>query len=161
MQAALEWSSLTNTSLFAGTALYVSLAVVPGILGFVSPALRAQAWDSMFRNVAPLQTATSIFGASSSLALWYKSGDKTFLYSGLLLAAMGPYTLGVMMPLVNNPLLSIAASVTSGAPVAPHLDALITKWSWFHAVRTVLGGVAVGLLFQYYISGQNKLTLFK
>eukprot|EP01087_Luapelamoeba_hula_P018843 TRINITY_DN613_c0_g1_i1.p1 TRINITY_DN613_c0_g1~~TRINITY_DN613_c0_g1_i1.p1 ORF type:complete len:177 (-),score=27.01 TRINITY_DN613_c0_g1_i1:25-510(-) len=161
MQTALEWSSLTNTSLFAGSALYVSLAAVPGLYSFPSTAVRVQSWESMIKHAVWFQRVTSAVGACSSLALWYRGGDQTFLYSGLALAAVGPFT-WFLMPLANKPLASISASIpTSGAPAEAQLNSLIKKWSWFHAVRTVVGCASVGLLFKFYIDGHNKLPLFK
>jgi hypothetical protein len=82
---------------------------------------------------APLAIAGCLFG----LIAWWQTKELGFLIGASAMIANWPWTLLGIMP-TNNALMA-----TKVAAAGPQSRALVVKWGTLHAVRTVLGIVAV------------------
>jgi hypothetical protein len=71
------------------------------------------------------------------LIAWWQTKELGFLIGAIAMIANWPWTLLGIMP-TNNALMA-----TQVAAAGPQTRALIIKWGTLHAVRTVLGIVAV------------------
>jgi uncharacterized membrane protein len=68
---------------------------------------------------------------------WWQTGIPAFLIGALLILAPWPWTLLVIKP-VNDALMA-----ADPAKAGPETRALLQKWGTLHAVRTLLGALAV------------------
>ena len=97
-----------------------------------------------------MQATCSAVGLLSSLAAWLAGATLWWLIAGVLLGLVIPFTLIVLMP-TNKRLLSRA--LDRGSAEAEHL---LARWGRLHAVRSVLGGLAL-LLFLYLAIFRNAI----
>jgi hypothetical protein len=125
--------------LFAGAAIYVSAVEHPARLS-CGTALAVREFAPSYRRATVMQASLAVLGLLAAVGAWWGSGHGALLVGGLLLGAVVPFTLLAMLP-------------TNGRLVAPGLDpesaeaaALLRRWGRLHAVRSVLGGVAFGVL---------------
>jgi uncharacterized membrane protein len=128
--------ALTVAALFTGAALYVNVAEQPARLELDDRALLAQ-WKPSYKRGFAMQAPLAVLGCVLGLLAWWMIGGVAFILGALLMIANWPFTLIVIMP-VNN-----ALTATDPAQAGPASRALIEKWGGLHAVRTVLGGLAV------------------
>jgi len=84
-----------------------------------------------------MQAPLAILGFALGVLAWYWTGRLGFITGALFMIANWPWTLLVMMK-TNQKLMAMTLG-DAGAPSR----GLIAKWNGLHAVRTVLGGLAV------------------
>ena len=124
--------ALAISAVFAGAAIYISVAEHPARLMLPDQALLAQwqpAYKRGFAMQASLAIAAFIFGAIA----WWHTGQVGFIIGAAVMIANWPWTLLMMMP-TNNALMAMEpASVPAGA------RGLLLKWGRRHAVRSGLG----------------------
>ena len=94
----------------------------------------------MFKRAAPFQGGLSLLSASSSLLVYYFNKEARYLYSGLILSSILPFTFAFIQP-TNKILLN--ASNDRGSEKTMFL---LKKWGKLHAVRSVLGIIAASFL---------------
>jgi hypothetical protein len=82
---------------------------------------------------APLALAGCLFG----LIAWWQTSQPGFMVGAVAVVAPWPWTLIGIKP-INDALLA-----TEPGDAGPQTRALIVKWGALHAVRTVLGALAV------------------
>jgi anthrone oxygenase-like protein len=75
-----------------------------------------------------------------AIAAWVKARDLRVLIGALLLGAVIPFTLLVIRS-TNARLLDPVLD-----PSSPEAALLLNRWGWLHAIRSVAGGLAFGLL---------------
>jgi hypothetical protein len=125
--------ALVAAALFTGAAVYINVVEQPARLGLDDAALLRE-WQPAYRRgfamQAPLALAGFIFAA---IAAW-QSRDWGWLVGAVLMLANWPYTLLAIKP--TNARLMEATSDTGIRP-------LVEQWGRLHAVRTILGGLAV------------------
>jgi hypothetical protein len=131
---------LIAAALFAGAAVYISLAEHPARMQLDDRAALAQ-WKPSYARATPLQAGLAL--ASLLLGLWafWKTGDDWLLAAALLIGANLPFTLFVIFP-VNRRLEAIAADAAGAES-----RALLVRWGRLHALRALLGVAAVALYF--------------
>ena len=135
----LKFVARLSSSLFAGFAGYCSLVEHPSMVDTGAKAA-ADHFNAMFKRAASLQTALSLTSAASSFAVYYLRKEKQFLYSGILLFSILPYTLVTMMN-TNLALLDPALNRESATS-----KQLIEKWGHLHAFRSLIGLAAVSFI---------------
>jgi len=127
--------ALITAALFAGAAIYVSVAEQPSRLRLDDRALLTEwkpAYKRGFAMQGPLAMIGFLFGA---LAAW-QTGSWWWLLGAIVLLANWPFTLLAMMS-TNNQLMAIDPGTAT-----PQVRRLIETWGYLHAVRSALGAAA-------------------
>ncbi len=136
--------ALIAASLFAGAALYVSLAEHPARLRIDDRAALGQ-WRASYARAAPLQAGLALLSLLLGLWAWWRIGGDWLLAAPLLIGAAIPLTLVAIMPL-NQRLKAIAPDAAG-----PDSGALLVRWGRLHALRTLLGLAAVAAYFAAFL----------
>jgi hypothetical protein len=124
--------ALTAAAIFAGAAIYVSVAEQPARLLLDDRALLAE-WQPSYKHGAAMQASLAfILGATA----WWQSGDWCWLLGAIVIISAWPYTLLIIKP-TNDELLA-----TDPANAGPRTRSLIEKWGRLHAGRTAMGVIA-------------------
>jgi Domain of unknown function (DUF1772) len=118
--------------IFAGAALYINVAEHPARLE-CGTQLAATEFGPSYHRAAVMQASLAVVGSVAALQAWLLGAGATWLYGGLLLFFVVPFTLIAIMG-TNKRLLDPALDRTSGE--ARHL---LVRWGWLHAVRTLAG----------------------
>ena len=84
-----------------------------------------------------MQASLAVIGFLLGLLAWGTTGRAAFAIGALLIVANWPWTLLGMLP-TNKALMA-----TDVADAGAETRALLLQWNRLHAVRTVLGGLAV------------------
>lgn len=124
--------ALLAATLFAGAALYVSIAEHPARLE-AGPAAGLAQWKPSYRRASFIQGCLALIGGIVAFCIWWQSLNQLWLIGSLLLLANWPYTMLVIMK-VNRQLHAIAPD-RAGAET----QALLVRWGRLHLVRTLLG----------------------
>jgi len=124
--------ALMVAALFAGAALYVSVAEQPARLNLDTPALLTE-WKPSYTRGATMQAPLALIGFLLGLLAWWQTGRWPWLLGAALLVTNWPYTLIVIMP--TNRKLQGASSTNP----PPEIRSLVVKWGALHAGRTALG----------------------
>jgi Domain of unknown function (DUF1772) len=127
--------ALATSALFAGAALYVTIAEQPARLELDDRNLLAE-WKPSYANATVLQAGLAIIAGVLGLLAAWQSADWRWIAGAVLILANWPYTLLGIMP-TNNRLKAIAPN-----DAGPASRALIETWGRLHAVRTTLGFAA-------------------
>jgi hypothetical protein len=139
--------ALLVASLFAGAAIYVSVAEHPARMQ-LDPDAALKQWKPAYAKGAVMQASLALVGFALGIAQCFVDGIRTgqffqqpdwwFLIGALILLANWPYTLVVIMP-TNHKLKAQAVAEESTM-------ALLRCWGALHFWRGVLG-VASALVF--------------
>jgi uncharacterized membrane protein len=130
--------ALSAAALFAGAAVYVSVAEQPARLALDDRALLTQ-WKPAYRRGATMQAPLALIGCILGLMAWRQNGAWQWLAGAIVLVSAWPYTLLVIRP-TNNEL-----SGTSVSDAGPRTRTLVEKWGRLHAGRSALGVLAMML----------------
>jgi hypothetical protein len=128
--------ALIAAALFTGAAFYVNIAEQPARLGLDDQSLLSE-WKRSYKRGFAMQAPLAIAGCLFGLIAWWQTKELGFLIGASAMIANWPWTLLGIMP-TNNALMA-----TKVAAAGPQSRALVVKWGTLHAVRTVLGIVAV------------------
>jgi hypothetical protein len=128
--------ALIAAALFTGAAFYVNIAEQPARLGLDDQSLLSE-WKRSYKRGFAMQAPLAIAGCLFGLIAWWQTKELGFLIGAIAMIANWPWTLLGIMP-TNNALMA-----TEVATAGPQTRPLIVKWGTLHAVRTVLGIVAV------------------
>ena len=121
--------ALTDAALFAGAALYITLAEQPARLMLDDAALLTQ-WRPSYARGFAMQAPLAALGCLLGLASWWLTGGVLWLLGAALMGTNWPYTLLGIAP-INKRLLALEPGAVSRS--------LIRQWGTRHAVRTALG----------------------
>ena len=130
--------ALVIAALFAGAALYVSVAEHPARLNLDDRSLLAE-WKPAYKRGAALQAPLALAGFLLGLLAWWQTNDRRWITGAVFLVANWPYTLLVIMP-TNNRLMN-----TNIEKAGYETRGLMEKWGSLHAVRTALGLAATAV----------------
>lgn len=130
--------ALLVAALFAGAALYVSVAEQPARMHLDDRSLLIE-WKPAYKRGFAMQAPLAMIGFVLGIFAGLQTGDWLWLIGALFLVANWPFTIFVIMP-TNKKLMAI-----DPASAGPDTRQLVTKWGSLHAVRTILGFAAVVL----------------
>ena len=130
--------TLLAAALFAGAAVYVSIAEHPARLSLDDRAALAE-WKVSYPRAALMQATLALVGFVLGVLEWLVTGSHVWLIGALVLVANVPYTLIWIMP-INAALKALPVS-----EAGPASRANLVRWGRLHAVRSLLGVIATAL----------------
>jgi hypothetical protein len=128
--------ALATAAIFAGGALYVSVAEQPARLSLDTQALLTQ-WKPSYERGAVMQASLAIMSGALGVLAFVLSYDWPWLVGAALILTPWPYTMLLIMP--TNRVLK----TTPPAQATDQTRGLIVQWGRLHWGRTALGVVAV------------------
>lgn len=139
MLSALQLMTFLACAIFAGAALYVTLVEHPARMR-CETRIAATQWAPSYRRGTAMQAPLAIIALLGGTAAWWMGASRLWLIAGLIVGAAVPFTLLVIMP-TNHRLQESGRELASA-----ETRALLERWGRLHAVRTVLGMIALVLL---------------
>ena len=128
--------ALLTAAMFAGAAIYVSVAEQPARLTLDDRALLAE-WKPSYANGALMQASLAMMSGLLGLLAGWLSKDWRWAAGAVLILANWPYTLLVIKP-VNDRL-----NAMTPAQADANSRRMIKDWGRLHASRSALGLAAV------------------
>ena len=125
--------------MFAGAAVYINAVEHPARLSCGNEIALRQFAPSYHRATL-MQASLAVVGCLSGLWSTWLLGDMWIGVAAVLLGAVVPFTLIVILP-TNNQLLDPSLD-----PRSVKATALLIRWGRLHATRSLLSGVAFGML---------------
>jgi hypothetical protein len=132
VEYASELLTLLVAGLFAGGAVYVSVAEHPGRTEAGTGVALGQ-FSGSYRRAAPLQGGCALLALAAGVVAAFASGNWLWALAGACVGAVVPLTLLVIAP-VNTRLIN-----ESGRLTEEQATALLASWARLHALRTTLG----------------------
>jgi hypothetical protein len=127
----LEFAATLTGALFAGAALYISVAEHPARMSLETRAAALQ-WAPSYKRATWLQAPLAVMSLACGVAAWLLGAGSGWLVAALLVGAVVPFTFAVIMP-TNNRLLAPGRDLDSS-----ETRALLVRWGRLHSVRTAL-----------------------
>jgi hypothetical protein len=140
VEATLRLLAEISAALFAGGALYVSLAEHPARIA--DPANARREFQLSYRRAAPWQASLAAICFLTAVLASLLGGSWKIAIGGLAVGAVIPFTLLIMLP-TNHRIVGDAV-LSSDETVA-----LMRHWGRLHWVRSVLGVVGLFILLAY------------
>jgi hypothetical protein len=134
MPELLELIAVLTATLFAGAAIYITVAEHPARLSCATE-IAATQWAPSYKRATMMQAPLAIVAMAAGLSRGASGGGLWFAGAALI-GAVVPFTLLVIAP-TNRRLLDPARDRRS-----PETRALLETWGRLHAVRTALSLVS-------------------
>jgi hypothetical protein len=128
--------ALATAAIFAGAAIYVSVAEQPARLRLDTKALLTE-WKPSYERGAIMQASLAIVSGVLGVIAFFYTYDWRWLVGAALILAPWPYTMLIIMP-TNKVLKS-----TPPEQATDQTRGLIVQWGRLHWGRTALGLLAV------------------
>jgi len=128
--------ALAVAALFTGAAFYINFAEQPARLELKDRPLLVE-WKKAYQRGFAMQASLALIGFALGAIAWRQTGKPAFMVGALLMLAPWPWTFLRSKP--SND----ARMATDPAKARPKIRALLHQWNRLHAVRTVLGALAV------------------
>lgn len=123
---------------FAGAAIYITLVEHPARLS-CSTEVAAKQWAPSYKRATVMQASLAIVAAVAGSARWVQTHHWLWLSGAVAILAVVPFTLLIIYP-TNQKLLQPGRDLAS-----EQTRHLLESWGRLHAVRSVLGLIAVVL----------------
>ncbi|MGH8709892.1 MAG: DUF1772 domain-containing protein [Burkholderiales bacterium] len=136
LQTSMQFVATLACGIFAGAAIYINAVEHPARMS-CGTIVAATEWASSYKRATLMQAPLAVFGFLFALIAWFAGAGLWWLIGGVLLGLVVPFTILVIMP-VNKRLL--ASNLYKGSEEARQL---LEKWNRLHAVRSVLGALAL------------------
>lgn len=140
----LEALATLSAGLFSGAAIYINLVEHPARME-CGTEFAVREFGPSYRRASILQATLAAVGFLSAVGIWFTRSSISWLIGGIILGAVIPFTLIVIFP-TNKQLLD--SSLDKNSPLAA---ALLRRWAWLHAVRSVLSFISF-LMFVYLLA---------
>jgi Anthrone oxygenase len=127
----LEFIATLCAGIFAGAALYVTLAEHPARLSCDTRSAVSQ-WAPSYKRATMMQAPLAVLSLLSGILAWFLGAGTLWLCAAVLIGLVVPFTFIVIMP-TNQRLLENDRDVTS-----EQTRRLLVHWGTLHAVRTWL-----------------------
>ena len=131
-------------TLFTGAAIYINLIEHPARLSCGTEAAARQ-WAPSYRRATVMQATLAVSAAVTGVVTWFHGEGIAWLWGGLLILAVVPFTLVVIRP-TNDRLLAEGRDLAS-AETRQRLE----QWGRLHAVRSGLG-LAASIVYIYALA---------
>jgi hypothetical protein len=128
---ALEFVATVSAALFAGAALYITVAEHPARMS-LETRMAALQWAPSYKRATWLQAPLAIVSLLAGAAVWLCGGGIGWLVAAIFIGAVVPFTVIVIMP-TNHKLLAPDRDLSSD-----QTRELLVRWGNLHAVRTIL-----------------------
>jgi hypothetical protein len=133
---ALQFITYLACAIFAGAALYVTLVEHPARM-HCETRIAATQWAPSYGRGALMQAPLAIIALLGGVAAWWMGAPICWLIAGLSVGAAVPFTLLAIMP-TNHRLQESGRDLGSA-----ETRMLLQHWGRLHAVRTLLGMIAL------------------
>jgi hypothetical protein len=124
-----------TSGIFAGAAVYINLVEQPARLS-CGVQLAVTEWRPSYKRGTLMQVPLALIGSLSALVSWWFNRDRAWLFGGLLLLLVIPFSLVVILP-TSKRLESQELDLHS-----EEAERLLRRWGRLHAVRSLLSGAA-------------------
>jgi Anthrone oxygenase len=121
--------------LFAGAAIYISVAEHPARMG-CDTKTAATVWMPSYKKATLMQAPLAVISFLAGVAVWLLGSGLLWLIGAVLIGLVVPFTLIAVMP-TNNQLLAPGRDLSSA-----ETRSLLEKWGRLHAVRSALSFLA-------------------
>ena len=142
----LEFAATLTGALFAGAALYISVAEHPARMSLETRTAALQ-WAPSYKRATWLQAPLALVSLVCGVAAWLLGAGSGWLVAALLVGAVVPFTFAVIMP-TNNRLLAAGRDLDSS-----ETRALLVRWGRLHTVRTALSLVGATIYLCLLLAG--------
>jgi hypothetical protein len=132
--------ALAIAALFAGAAVYISVAEQPARLRLDDRSLLIE-WAPAYERGFAMQASLALLGSLAGLLAWGQAGNWLWLLGAIVLAANWPFTFVAIMP-INRRLRAIGP-----AQAGSESRRLVENWGRLHALRSALGLAATAAFF--------------
>ena len=122
--------------MFTGVAIYINLVEHPARME-CGTEVAATVFALSYRRAADMQISLAVISFIGSVLTYLESANILWLIGGLVIVSVIPFTLIAIMPINKkqlSPSLDTAAESTRE---------LLSRWGKLHAVRSVLGTLAL------------------
>jgi hypothetical protein len=123
--------AVLGCGLFTGAAVYITLVEHPARMECGVETAAAE-FSPSYRRASIMQATLAALGLASSIAAWRAGATFWWVFAGVLLGSVIPFTLIVILP-TNKQLLNPAPDRRSA-----QTGQLLVRWGTLHAVRSVL-----------------------
>ena len=128
--------ALVAAALFAGAAIYVSVSEHPARLS-LDDRSAVDEFNTSYPPAALMQASLALIGTVLGVLEWMMTGRVIWLMGALILFANVPYTFISIMPT------NTALKARGGEGANFETREMLERWGRLHAVRSLLGAVAV------------------
>jgi Domain of unknown function (DUF1772) len=132
---ACEFIAALGAALFAGAALYLTLAEHPTRMG-LDTRIAVLQWAPNYTRATWMQAPMALLSLLSGVVAWLMDAGLGWFVAAVLIGAVVPFTLIGIMP-TNHQLLAPGRDLGSA-----ETRTLLERWGQLHAVRTTLSVLA-------------------
>jgi anthrone oxygenase-like protein len=131
-----QFVATISCAIFAGAAIYINLVEHPAHMS-CGTQIAATVWAPIYKRATVMQAPLAILSFLAGVSSWLLGGGIIWFAGAVLIGLVVPFTLIAIMS-TNRQLLAHGRDLSS-----TETRALLIKWSWLHAVRSLLGLLAL------------------